>query len=53
MQNTIQFTNALINAGKQFDMQLYPQKTHGIGGPQARTHLYTRIVKQFEDALVK
>jgi dipeptidyl-peptidase-4 len=53
MQNTIQFTNALINAGKQFDMQLYPQKTHGIGGPQARTHLYSRIAQQFEDALGK
>jgi dipeptidyl-peptidase-4 len=51
MQNTIVFTNALINAGKQFDMQLYPQKTHGIGGLQARSNLFTRIVDQFEVVL--
>ena len=53
MQNTIVFTNALINAGKQFDMQLYPQKTHGIGGLQARSNLFTRIVDQFEVVLGK
>jgi len=53
MQNTIQFINALIDAGKQFDLMLYPQKTHGIGGLEAREHLYTRIVQQFEDAFMK
>jgi dipeptidyl-peptidase-4 len=51
MQNTIQFINALIDANKPFDLQLYPQKTHGIGGRQARTHLFTRIVKHFVDNL--
>ncbi|MEO8597809.1 MAG: S9 family peptidase [Candidatus Solibacter sp.] len=35
-QNTIQMTNALQLAGKQFDMMLYPQKTHGITGAAAR-----------------
>ncbi len=53
MQNSMQFINALINAGKQFDLQLYPRKTHGIGGPQARMHLYHRILKHFEDNLLK
>jgi dipeptidyl-peptidase-4 len=53
MQNTLQFANALISAGKQFDLQLYPQKTHGIGGLQAREHLFTRIVQQFEEAFEK
>ena len=37
MQNTIQMINAFINAGKQFDLQLYPRKTHGISGP-VRAH---------------
>jgi dipeptidyl-peptidase-4 len=32
MQNTLQFVNEMINAGVQFDMQLYPQKTHSISG---------------------
>ncbi len=53
MQNTLQFINAAINAGKQFDLMLYPQKTHGIGGAEAREHLYTRIVQQFDDAFMK
>jgi dipeptidyl-peptidase 4 len=31
-QNTLQLTAALEAAGKQFEMMLYPQKTHGITG---------------------
>jgi dipeptidyl-peptidase-4 len=53
MQNTIQFVNALINAGKPYDLQIFPQKTHGIGGKAARSELYQRIVWQFEQYLVK
>lgn len=53
MQNTIQFINALIEANKAYDLQLYPQKTHGIGGRAARTQLFTRIVRHFENTLAK
>jgi dipeptidyl-peptidase-4 len=35
-QNTMQMTNALQLAGKQFEFMLYPQKTHGVSGPAAR-----------------
>jgi dipeptidyl-peptidase-4 len=35
-QNTLQMTNALQLAGKQFEMMLYPQKTHGVSGVAAR-----------------
>jgi dipeptidyl-peptidase-4 len=52
MQNTMQMINAFINAGKQFDLQLYPRKTHGISGPQARTHLFTRIRSHFHRELL-
>jgi dipeptidyl-peptidase-4 len=51
MQNTMQFVNELINNGIQFCLQLYPQKTHSISGKTARTHLYTRIISQFEKGL--
>jgi dipeptidyl-peptidase 4 len=39
-QNTIQMTEALIQAGKQFRLMVYPNKTHGIAGPGTRTHLF-------------
>jgi dipeptidyl-peptidase-4 len=52
MQNTMQMINGFINAGKQFDLQLYPRKTHGIAGQQARVHLYTRIRNHFRRDLL-
>jgi len=39
-QNTIQMTDALIRAGKQFRLMVYPDKTHGIAGTAARTQLF-------------
>jgi len=51
MQNTIQMVNTFINAGKQFNLMLYPRKTHGIAGFQARTHLFHMIEDQFEEIL--
>ncbi len=52
MQNTMQMINSFINAGKQFDLQLYPRKTHGIAGQAARVHLYTRIREHFRRELL-
>jgi len=52
MQNTMQMINGFINAGKQFDLQLYPRKTHGIAGQAARVHLYTRIREHFRRELL-
>jgi dipeptidyl-peptidase-4 len=48
MENTIQFVQKLIDADIPYDLQLYPRKTHSIAGPEARTHLYSRIVTHFE-----
>lgn len=39
-QNTVQMTDALIKAGKQFRLMVYPNKTHGIAGPGTRTQLF-------------
>ena len=52
MQNSIQLIDALINAGKPFRLMLYPNKTHGIAGPKARTHLFHMIEEHFERELM-
>jgi dipeptidyl-peptidase-4 len=52
MQNTIQMINNFVKAGKQYDLLLYPGKTHSISGPEARTHLFTRIRAYFDHELL-
>jgi dipeptidyl-peptidase 4 len=42
-QNSMQMINALINAGKQFQLMIYPNKTHSISGSDARDHLFHLI----------
>jgi dipeptidyl-peptidase-4 len=42
-QNTLQLVQALIRNEKQFDLMIYPDKTHGIAGTAESTHLYTMI----------
>jgi dipeptidyl-peptidase 4 len=51
VQNTIQMINAFINSGKQFELMMYPGKTHGIAGQAAGTHLYHMIENHFEAIL--
>jgi dipeptidyl-peptidase 4 len=46
-QNTVQMAQELINAGKQFDLMIYPGKTHGISGAAASTHLFHMIENHF------
>ena len=50
-QNSIQMINALIKAGKQFRLMIYPNKTHSIAGKDARIHLFTMIADHFEREL--
>ncbi len=50
-QNSIQMIDALIKAGKQFRLMIYPNKTHSIAGNDAKVHLYTMIVDHFEREL--
>jgi dipeptidyl-peptidase 4 len=50
--NTVQFIQKLIDADLPYDLQIYPRKTHSIAGPEARTHLYNRILAHFEQYLM-
>jgi dipeptidyl-peptidase-4 len=50
-QNSIQMIDALIKAGKQFRFMAYPNKTHGIAGTAARTHLFTMMEEQWEQLM--
>ncbi len=52
-QNSIQMIDALIKAGKQFRLMIYPNKTHSIAGKDARVHLFTMIEDHFERELKK
>jgi dipeptidyl-peptidase-4 len=43
VQNTMQMMEALIQANKQFDSQIYPDKNHGIFGGKTRIQLYNKM----------
>jgi dipeptidyl-peptidase 4 len=43
VQNTLEFTERLVQANKQFEMQLYTNRNHGIYGGNTTYHLYTRM----------
>ncbi|MCD7938112.1 MAG: S9 family peptidase [Tannerellaceae bacterium] len=40
---TMEYAEALVQAGKQFEMQIYKDRDHGIYGGNTRNHLYTRM----------
>ena len=42
-QNTMRMVQALEEANKQFDLRLYPNKTHSIAGGTTRLNLFTLI----------
>jgi dipeptidyl-peptidase 4 len=50
-QNSVNMSDALIQAGKQFRFMIYPGKTHGISGAEDRTHLFHMIEEHFEREL--
>lgn len=42
-QNTMEMITALVQADKQFDLFIYPNKNHGIYGGNTRNHLFKMI----------
>lgn len=49
VQNTMELTEALVQAGVQFDMAIYTNRNHGIYGGNTTMHLY----KSFNNFLEK
>src|SRR5690606_18543389 len=51
VQNTTRLTEALIQANKQFEWLIYPDKNHGIYGGNTRLHLYTKMTNFIKENL--
>ncbi|MGA9639299.1 S9 family peptidase [Flavobacterium sp.] len=51
LQNTMKMSEALIQANKQFDSQIYPDKNHSIYGGMTRIQLYTKMTNFIKESL--
>ena len=47
VRNTYEYAEALVQADKQFEMQLYTNRNHSIYGGNTRQHLFKRITDFF------
>lgn len=50
-QNVFEYTEALVQADKDFKMNVYTNRNHGISGGNTRNHLFRQITKFFIDNL--
>lgn len=50
-QNTMRLVEALVQADKDFDWAVYPDKNHGIYGGNTRLHLYKKMTKFINETL--
>ena len=51
VQNSMQMMEALIQANKQFDSEIYPDKNHGIYGGKTRIQLYNKMTNFIKENL--
>lgn len=51
VQNTTRLVEELVQANKDFDWLIYPDKNHGIFGGNTRLHLYNKMTKFVKDNL--
>ncbi|OAB79811.1 S9 family peptidase [Cochleicola gelatinilyticus] len=51
VQNTMRLVEALVQADKQFDWAIYPDKNHGIYGGNTRLHLFKKLTNFVYDTL--
>jgi len=50
-KQSIDYAEALVQAGKQFEMQFYRDRNHGIRGGNTTMHLYTRMTNFLRENL--
>ncbi len=53
LQNTMRLAEALIQANKQFEWAVYPDKNHGIYGGNTRLHLFNKMTNFIKESLGK
>jgi len=53
VQNTIQFVYELQNAGKNFELMLYPKSRHGVTEPLLQKHLRQTMLRFVERQLLE
>lgn len=51
VQNTMRMVEALVQANKQFDWAIYPDRNHGIYGGKTRLQLYTKMTDFIKEKL--
>ena len=51
VQNSMRMVEALVQANKQFDWAIYPDKNHGISGGNTRVQLYTKMTNFIKENL--
>jgi dipeptidyl-peptidase-4 len=51
LQNTIEFVDALVEAGKEYDLHLYPGQNHSITNSKDRYHLFKKMTEFLEENL--
>ncbi|NHF61522.1 S9 family peptidase [Flavobacteriaceae bacterium TP-CH-4] len=51
VQNSMRMIEALVQANKQFDWAIYPDKNHGIYGGNTRIHLFTKMTNFIKENL--
>lgn len=51
VQNSMRLIEALVQANKQFDWAIYPDKNHSIYGGNTRLHLYTKMTNFIKENL--
>ncbi len=51
LHNTMALVEALVQANKQFDWAIYPDKNHGIYGGNTRLHLFTKMTNFIKENL--
>ena len=53
LQNTMEMTERMVQAGVQFDMAVYTNRDHGISGGNTSLHLYQKMTDWLKEKLTE